>query len=294
MHSWHYLHSNNFVGPVVEPMTASHDSSVYPSRLHLSTLKGKRKDVYAYLANAQRTKFAVTPIHTTEEFKLFHLSVSVGGEFSVPNGKPNFDLMAAWWSSKADGITIFYKLREHLASHHKTWCEQRKEIESMIVSRPQRQRNENRIRSAHHVSHVLAPAQQDQPGIIVEPLASDIVMAPPVDNSLAHSPTGASPQQNAVSAAQGQFGDPFDDIQLPETTPVFSSAINQNETAVSTTFIQPAIAVGPLAVAGPSTINFVSWAGQRKRRCAVCKESGRSGYDCPGETNRSRCRYLVS
>ena len=126
-------------------MTVSQDSmlSVYPSGLHLSKLKAKQKDVYAYLANAQHTKFAVTPIHTAEEFKLFHQSVSVGGEFSVPNSKPNFDLMAAWWSSKADRITIFYKLHEHLANHYKTWLEQRKEIESMIVIQPQWQRNEN-------------------------------------------------------------------------------------------------------------------------------------------------------
>jgi len=61
----------------------------------------------------------------------------VDGEFSVPSNKPNFDLMAGWWLSKADGITIFYKLHEHLANHYKTWLEQRKEIESMIVSQPQ-------------------------------------------------------------------------------------------------------------------------------------------------------------
>jgi hypothetical protein len=116
-------------------------------------------------------------------------------------------------------------------------------------------------------------------------------MTPPMNNTLVHSPIGALSEQNAVQAVQSQFGCPFDDPLPLETTPVFSGTTNQNPTAVPTISIQPAMAVGP--VAEPS-INFVSWAGQRKRRHAICKESGRSGHDCPGETNRSRCKHLVS
>jgi len=29
----------------------------------------------------------------------------------------------------------------------------------------------------------------------------------------------------------------------------------------------------------------------RKRRCALCKEAGRDGSDCPGKSNRTLCKY---
>jgi hypothetical protein len=40
--------------------------------------------------------------------------------WAAPIGLPDFDCMAAWYSLKADSKTIFYKLREHLATHYKT------------------------------------------------------------------------------------------------------------------------------------------------------------------------------
>ena len=38
--------------------------SIYPIRLHWSTLSGKRTNFYAYLATAQKSKYAVVPIQT--------------------------------------------------------------------------------------------------------------------------------------------------------------------------------------------------------------------------------------
>src|SRR6266446_5174597 len=80
------------------------------NRLWLSRLIGKRKDNYAFLAFAQQTKYAVTPLHTEDEFDLFHKAVSPGGEYASAYGLPNFDQMVWWWSEKANGKTIFYKL----------------------------------------------------------------------------------------------------------------------------------------------------------------------------------------
>ena len=87
-------------------------SHIYPLKLHLSKLKGKRNDVYTYLAAAQQTKYAVTPIHTKEEYMLYNDAVSHGGEeWCLQAGKPIFHKMATWWSGKANtGTTIFYKL----------------------------------------------------------------------------------------------------------------------------------------------------------------------------------------
>ena len=53
--------------------------SIYPIRLHWSTLSGKRTNFYTYLATAQKSKYAVVPIETEEKFQLFNSSVSLNG-----------------------------------------------------------------------------------------------------------------------------------------------------------------------------------------------------------------------
>ena len=79
-------------------------------------------DVYSYLAAVQHTKFAVTPLHTKEEYALYTEVVVRGGEkWCSQSGKPVFHKFATWWSSQANGINIFYKLPEHLSAHHKQW-----------------------------------------------------------------------------------------------------------------------------------------------------------------------------
>ncbi len=112
------------------------------NKLWLSKLIGKQKDNYAFLAFAQQTKYAVIPLHTVDEFNLFHSAVSPGGEYASAHGLPNFDQMVQWWSEKANGKTIFYKLREHLTAHYKTWSEHRQEKQTMLASQPQRQPHE--------------------------------------------------------------------------------------------------------------------------------------------------------
>ena len=71
----------NFDGQAVEdPRTVSQNAlnlvSIYPMRLHWSTLSGKSTNFNIYLATAQQSKYAVVPIHTEEEFHLFNSSVS--------------------------------------------------------------------------------------------------------------------------------------------------------------------------------------------------------------------------
>lgn len=198
---------NDFNSRLIDP---NQERQVYPSRLHLSKLVGKRKSVYDYLANAQGTRYAVTPLHTDEEFTLFHTAVKVGGNFSPLSSQPNFDLMASWWSTKANGTTIFYKLREHLANYYKTWLQTRKETESIVASRPQRKKNESRIKSAAHISHVLPAAPRDQPGVltsdlpIVEPEIIGPVTATVITTSLI-SPTN-NPVHKKIDQVQKLFG----------------------------------------------------------------------------------------
>ena len=59
-------------------------------------------------------------------------------------------------------------------------------------------------------------------------------------------------------------------------------------------------------IAGPSQVqpaadawqlSFISFDGateprsKRKRQCQVCAAAGRLGYDCPGESNRKKCKF---
>jgi hypothetical protein len=119
-------------------------SGIYPTKLLFSQLQGKQKNIYEYLASAQQTKYAVIPLHTEDGFNLFHEAVKVGGIWAAPTGLPNFDNMATWWSSKANGKTIFYKLREHLATYYKIWSDKRKQNEAMVASLPVRKKNDSR------------------------------------------------------------------------------------------------------------------------------------------------------
>ena len=54
---------------------------MYLIRLHWSKLSGKRTNFYTYLATAQKSKYAMVPIQTEEEFHLLNSSVSLNGNW---------------------------------------------------------------------------------------------------------------------------------------------------------------------------------------------------------------------
>ena len=94
-------------------------------------------------------------------------TVSCGGvEWCSHAGKPVFHKLATWWSGKADGKHIFYKLPEHLLVYHKKWLEWKNQSQSLVASEPQRQHHSECIHSIHHISHVLDPAPCGQPGLM--------------------------------------------------------------------------------------------------------------------------------
>jgi hypothetical protein len=229
--------------------------------------------------------------------------------WAAPTGLPDFDHMAAWWSSKADGKTIFYKLREHLATYYKTWSETQKQTESMVASLPQWEKNETRIRFIGHISHVLPAALHNQPGVYF-PLIEDTVMEMAID--VEELPTDIEQQitQPVVIEADKiqqlfHFSEPLDTVSvfthssgssIPTSSvaraPVSSSQVQVASHMAMSSIVQPNFP--PHSAASSSTLQFVTWRSEekRKRRCAVCKEAGKNGYDCPGERDRSKCRYL--
>lgn len=160
-------------------LDSSYPFSLATSNSHLSGSRYKR---HAYLAAAQQTKYAVTSIHTPEEYALFNSALSTGGVFAVQNGKkPKFEDMARWWSGKVDGTTIFYKLPESLESHFKKWSERREELTSLTMGETQREANRARVSSRTHTARVLPASNRLVPGAPVHggvPVASKQVVRP--------------------------------------------------------------------------------------------------------------------
>lgn len=298
--------ANDFLGPEISLDSVSVTSNyiVHLTNLHLSKLHGKQNDVYAFLANAQGTKYAVAPIHTKDEFDLFNSSVSVGGPMCPARGLPNFDKMACWWSTKADGKTIFYKLREHLAAHYKVWTQCRQEKQTMVASQSVRQANERRIKSTAHVSKVLPPALQNRPGQSVENQTTWSGLG-----SLEHEPShhGADSIDSIQQEMALDLETPMEIISPEIAESLGMSATqncNQNQNLsmirvqpeqLPTTTLQGSNMQLQMTVAPQSAFdNFVMYQTEPqrpKRRCTVCLGMGRDGYNCPGVTKRSKCIF---
>jgi len=260
--------------------------NVYPSTLHLSKLKGKRNDVYSYLAAAQHTKFAVTPLHT-KEYALYTEVVARGGEQWCPqSGKPAFHKFATWWSSQANGKNIFYKLPEHLSAHHKQWVESRNKSQALIASEPQRLQHTQCLRSVHHTATVLPPAGRLQPGVMHDIAQINL----PANQTMQHSsastvaedwfniPSSSHSVQEASMQREAQ-----ESIQTPSNMTSLSP-LNMPIASFSHLAPQPQFMIQSFA----SNMEPV---GRRGRRCGLCLENGRDGLDCRGSNNHKNCNY---
>ena len=66
---------------------------------------------------------------------------------------PQFEKMAYWWSARADGKAVFYKMPEHLSTYYTKFSERRQTKQTMIESQPQCQPECNQIRTQSHSHH---------------------------------------------------------------------------------------------------------------------------------------------
>ncbi|KAJ7174303.1 hypothetical protein C8R46DRAFT_88386 [Mycena filopes] len=288
----------NFDGaPVPDPLsleaTALPFSAIFPLKLQLGTLSGKRTNIYEYLASAQHTKYAVVPVHTAEETKLFNQEVKHGGKWSVASGQPSFENMAAWWSSQANGKTIFYKLPEHLTTQYKAWQVRQVQRETMVATRSMRRPNEQRIRSSTHVSQVLpalsifpisqrAVVQREQPVASQAMVGTSTVLDMHPENMELSEPVLF--ETTATEAVQSE------EVLQPYNPPIQHLLQPQITLAPASSGIQPTIY--------QSNSTFISWdngqgsnASARTRTCRVCQNAGRTTQmlSCPGRNNRTRC-----
>jgi hypothetical protein len=226
----------------------------------------------------QDTKFALVPMHTNEEYRLFNKEVA---KFMGSNGQPDFKAMAKWWSTNVDGKTIFFKIPEHLQGHFKTWSAVRDEITTMHMTTQERTKFMNIIRSEAHTSVVLDESY------------SPVVRA---RKAVESSATVATRNRRAAVA----------DVATTATSPSTSSspAKPHQPTFINTGLISasgpsghsvdPAgYSSGPFFASNtvqPST--SAAKKAPKQKECKVCQSVGRNGLQCKGRGNREKCPFF--
>lgn len=211
--------------------------------------------------------------------------------------------MAYWWSDKANGKNIFYKLPEHLATHFAVYKNHLFQKETMVASQKQREANEKRIRSKSYVAKVLPPLMHSHSEAVL-PMSSldisDIQMAEPdgsslepmalVDDiSMEHLQATLRNPNVQMSGLTGTIAS-SSSVQLSSQTTgqAFSTSDIQQKTVVNKQSKKKSIATTAGAVLDSFTIMPP---GHYKKQCRVCVDAGRNGSNCPGSGNRSRCIY---
>ena len=273
--------SCNFSGSQCETPHAEDSPSlshVYPTQLSFSKLRGRHKDVYSYLALAQQVQYAVTPVHTKDEFELFKKALELGGPFCSPRGLPNFERMAAWWSLQANGRSIFYKLPEYLAAYHKTWLNHKHASHTMIASREQRRPNETRICGKRHIAQVLDPAPQSHPALSYQ---NSSIEAASLDLMMDTEILSPVPEIEHLTIAGSHQETVAESLSLPETQNVHFGSVGSSSSDLR------------------NNSKFIMWREgggikdtRKPRRCMICVKAGQEGYNCPGRNDRSKCPLI--
>jgi len=258
--------------------------------------------VYALLAKAQRTKIAVTPVHTQKEFELFAKAVLPGGEWCTQN-KPQFEGMACWWSAHADGKAVLYKLPEHLATYYAKFSDTRLTHQTMVESQPHHQRNQMRIHSHGHHSKVLPAIEiHNISRAAVSATESESLDMMALDISYSHHSTPTpTPSDESIMDIDNEPIASSSSMPLDNTGTLsgqLGSAAGSAADALN--LLHPSAnrkrskkSKKSHAASDTSSTNFITGASIRaKRKCKVCESTGRDGSDCPGSGGRSKCQFL--
>ncbi|KAF7722529.1 hypothetical protein EC973_003056 [Apophysomyces ossiformis] len=92
-----------------------------------------KKQLYTYLANKQRSKYAIVPVHTQQELDLFRRMMEI---YHQQQNQIDWTSIAQSWNKDhADGETIFYKTSEHIKSHYHVWFERKVATMTILSSR---------------------------------------------------------------------------------------------------------------------------------------------------------------
>lgn len=78
----------------------------------------KFENSYDYLAHAQGSRFAIVPVHTIQEKKLFKSLIDSNPSMSKAKALKDWEAFCSIWSSHCNGRTIYYKSPQHLQSYY--------------------------------------------------------------------------------------------------------------------------------------------------------------------------------
>ncbi|KAE9388020.1 hypothetical protein BT96DRAFT_1025600 [Gymnopus androsaceus JB14] len=235
--------------------------------LVLTHLRGKQRDIYIFLAEAQDIKFAVTPFHTEQEFECFHNAVSAGDHVS--------HVLAAATRTKP-GVRL-HPIQDDM----------------MVIDVPdQAPVSEEDIVMAPSPDEVQIQIPQDSSNMVSIPSSLPVLMSnasqmPILQSQSQFNFTGsgdfsgrslsALPASAAGSSQQSQFsfthGIHGGSISVPQSS--------QNYSVWKT--LPPG--QSPLTFTHMDQSDHANFGKMSKRKCRMCQQT-----DCPGSQNRLKCK----
>ncbi|CDS12932.1 hypothetical protein LRAMOSA05116 [Lichtheimia ramosa] len=266
--------------PYEQPIEASFDTPLQVSTLIMiqGRTSQQTKSQYDFLSKRQGTAFAVLPVHTDDEHKLFKSLLAQHFPDHLTKGV-DFAMFARIWSRHDDRINIHYKTPEYLRSQYTMW----KDSNNAAITRTNNERTvtsiDQLVQSTRR-KRVAPPAHHPRPQKLPRPIqlqAMPIVL-PPQLTSIQHADPTLPPhlQLPSPSIAAPTLGHVIpNDTHLapkpiPTNTPSLSSSnIETNNTPQTT------------------TKNILDDITKLGRRCGKCFR-----YECKGRGGRGRCENI--
>lgn len=172
-----------------DPVTNIDSQAIIPtyrgSSVHILTrLSTKPLSAYSFLAQSQKTAFAVVPVHTTAEYQLFTQLLKSGTFHIMNKGKQpsaahasksvDFMKMAKEWAVHVHILSegnqtlarhekIYYKLPEQLEKHHQNWVKSRGEVATLSNSEQMRGKFTSVISNPNRQAQVLPAVELIHP-----------------------------------------------------------------------------------------------------------------------------------
>jgi hypothetical protein len=226
-----------------------------------------------YLAYRQGCIYAVTPVHTTEEYRLFRLYLEEETKkrliFSHKKDKaPNFIHFAREWSSQADGKNIFYKTPEDLTKYFNIFYDRSKFVKTVLshesVCKTVKQTLQNLVRDTRTLEansfsiQGLYPVISETPSGTLPPSSTrNITPAPPSLQLYTSSTHSASSQQYNMPRS----------FSMPRSIATISENYNQL----------------------PQKRSLDSFTKKKfPKSCVLCRDNSKNAT-CPGRYDNKKC-----
>lgn len=232
----------------------------------------------------QLPKFAIVPIHTVEENKLF-LDLLHQFNSLTSTTSPDWDEIVSIWNPFADGTAIYYKTPQHLKAHHNIFKEKQiaansKSIHNIIIENVKKAIKNN------------MPLSVVPPAIIIEAYSSStrVLNSVITNNTIPHAQSNVVEVNNRSANLQSNY---FTQQESVNTMLLNYNRFNQYITTpcISNTpnnFIQlshPIPSNAHINISSTMNIDRSFKKQKRIRTCQVCQDK----KHCPGRNYKKNC-----